>query len=181
MRGALGRTLVLTLGFAPGCASSPPPSPEAPAEKPAGTLSPAPVIRESTAEHRPHPTNPPNAEPGARERCQADSIRAAHILVAWGGALRASTAEPVASRKKEQALVRIQEVLAKARAGADFATLVKTYSDEPGAAEREGKLGSFGRNRMVKPFEEAAFALCPGEVSGVVETPFGYHVIMRTE
>lgn len=61
--------------------------------------------------------------------------------------------------------------------GADFATLATEYSQDPGSAARGGDLGYFGRGRMVAPFEEAAFAMQPGEVSEVVESPFGFHVI----
>jgi parvulin-like peptidyl-prolyl isomerase len=122
--------------------------------------------------------DPPSPE---RKSCEADTIGAAHILVAWGGAMRASDQEPVKSRTKEQALARIREALKKARAGRDFAALVAEYSDEPQAKERGGKLGRFGRGRMVKTFEDAAFALCPGEISDVVETQFGYHLVLRTE
>lgn len=70
--------------------------------------------------------------------------------------------------------------LAKLKGGADFTDVVREYSDEPGAAERGGALGEFKRDRMVRSFSDAAFALQPDELSGVVETPFGFHVIMRT-
>ena len=76
---------------------------------------------------------------------------------------------------------KIETVLRRARAGEDFAALAKEFTEEPGGGERGGDLGWFGRGQMVKPFEEAAFALKAGEVGGVVETQFGYHVIKVEE
>ena len=73
------------------------------------------------------------------------------------------------------------EALKRAKKGEDFAKVVAAYTDEPGGAERGGDLNKFGRGRMVPAFEEAAFALKVNEVSGIVETPFGFHVIKRTE
>ena len=107
-----------------------------------------------------------------------EKIHARHILVQWKGAGvpgRLSTE----SRTKEQARARIEEVLAKARQeGADFAALAKEYSDGP-SAPSGGDLGGFTKDQMVGPFAEAAAALKPGEVSDVVETVFGFHVIQR--
>jgi NIMA-interacting peptidyl-prolyl cis-trans isomerase 1 len=84
-------------------------------------------------------------------------------------------------RTKEQALVVAKEVLKHAKAGDDFARLALDYSDEPNAGSRGGSLGRFGHGQMVHEFEDAAFALKVGEISGIVETPFGFHIIQRTE
>jgi peptidyl-prolyl cis-trans isomerase D len=100
---------------------------------------------------------------------QPEQVKAQHILVSVDAS--ATPEQDAAARAKAE------EALAKARAGADFAQLVTQYSDEPGAAERAGDLGFFGRGQMVPEFEKAAFSMQPGEVSDLVKTSFGYHVI----
>jgi parvulin-like peptidyl-prolyl isomerase len=84
-----------------------------------------------------------------------------------------------ASRSKEQASQQIQEIKGQLDGGADFAALAQQHSDCP-SGKRGGDLGSFGRGQMVPEFETAAFGLAVGGTSGVVETPFGYHIIRRT-
>jgi peptidyl-prolyl cis-trans isomerase C len=76
-------------------------------------------------------------------------------------------------------LEQAQSLLEQVRAGADFAELARQHSQCPSKANGGG-LGQFGPGRMVKPFEEAAFALSIGDVSEPVQTQFGYHLIQRT-
>jgi parvulin-like peptidyl-prolyl isomerase len=74
-----------------------------------------------------------------------------------------------------------QELVRRARAGENFDALAKEYSTDPSNKDKGGDLGWFGRGRMVKAFEDAAFALQPGQVSDVVKTQFGYHIIKMDE
>ena len=105
-------------------------------------------------------------------------VAASHILVAYAGAERADAA---ITRTKEEALARAEEIHAKAIApDADFAALAQEYSDGP-SGPNGGDLGTFGKGQMAPPFEAAAFKLKVGEISAVVETDFGYHIIKRND
>jgi len=105
-------------------------------------------------------------------------IGARHILIMYHGAAHAAA---TIGRSREEALRLANEALRRARAGDDFEGLVGEYSDEPGGPARGGDLGVFGRARMVKAFSDAAFQLEPGEISDVVETQYGFHIIQRTQ
>lgn len=129
------------------------------------------------------PAEPPKAAkadgaPAAAEADPPKKIGARHVLVQYMGSERAPAA---VVRTREQARSVAEEVLKRARAGEELTRLAVEYSDEPGAGGRGGSLGRFGRGQMVGAFEEVAFKLKVGEVSGIVETPFGFHVIQRTE
>ena len=101
-----------------------------------------------------------------------ERVQAKHILIKLEG--------DVTEEQKTQARTKIDAVRQKAVEGQDFAALAKEYSEGP-SGSRGGDLGYFSRGQMVKPFEDAAFALPVGEVSGIVETQFGYHIIMVTD
>lgn len=104
----------------------------------------------------------------------ADQVNASHILLMYQGSMRST-----ATRSKDEAKQQIESIHQELGQGGDFAALAKTHSDCP-SGQQGGDLGSFGRGQMVKEFEETAFGLDVGQTSGVVETPFGYHIISRT-
>jgi peptidyl-prolyl cis-trans isomerase C len=99
---------------------------------------------------------------------KSEQVRASHILIKID-----SKAEPSVKDEKKAKLQKIQKRL---KGGEDFAVLAKEFSECPSNI-KGGDLGYFGRGKMVKPFEDAAFALKTGEVSDIVETRFGYHLI----
>ena len=100
--------------------------------------------------------------------------RASHILI------NAAKDAPAADR--EQAKARAQELLAQVRKSpASFAEVAKKSSQDSGSAPAGGDLNFFGRGAMVKPFEDAVFAMKKGEISDVVESDFGYHIILLTD
>ncbi|MBM65120.1 MAG: hypothetical protein CMH55_02650 [Myxococcales bacterium] len=103
---------------------------------------------------------------------QSEEVKARHIL--------AKVSKGADLDEKKKAKAKIEAVIGKLKDGADFVELAKTESEGP-SASKGGDLGWFGRGAMVKPFEEAAFALEPGGLSGVVESSFGFHVIKVEE
>lgn len=103
---------------------------------------------------------------------QAESVRAAHILVL--------VPQGADDKTRAAAKARAEAALKAARAGQDFAQLARRYSNDA-SAQRGGDLGFIPKGQMVPAFEAAAFALEPGQVSDLVETQFGYHVIKALE
>ncbi len=98
-------------------------------------------------------------------------IRASHILI---------RPEGFDEDAKKKARAAAEDVLKQAKAGTDFAELAKKHSSD-GSAQAGGDLGFFTKGRMVPAFSDAAFALQPGQISDIVETQFGFHIIKVTE
>lgn len=124
------------------------------------------------------PTSDPGANTGANGGQPERQIAgAAHILIAYKGA---EIAPKEVTRSKEEAKKRAEEVLAKLHAeSGTFADLAKVYSDDPSKIAG-GAIGNFERNAMPAAFSDATFALEIGAMSGVVESPRGFHIIKRT-
>ena len=108
-------------------------------------------------------------------RIQLEVVKANHILISYKGAMRS-----IQSRSKKEARKLARKISQIAQKMEAFGELAKKYSDVH-SGPNGGSLGRFGRGQMVPAFDKAVFALKPGEISGVVETPFGYHVIKRLE
>jgi parvulin-like peptidyl-prolyl isomerase len=120
--------------------------------------------------------NEPDPDPAPGDT--PTKISARHVLIQYMGSDRAGKS---VLRTKDQALNLAQEVLKRARAGEDIGRLANEYSDEPNAGARGGSLGRFSRGQMVPAFDQVAFKLRVGQISDIVETPFGFHIIQRTE
>ncbi|MDC3953710.1 peptidylprolyl isomerase [Polyangium jinanense] len=101
-----------------------------------------------------------------------------HILVRYKGT---KNADASITRTREEACLRAMEARDKLREGADFDEMVKEYSEEPGAASRGGSVGEIERSMVVKNFADAAFELSVNQMSDVVETEFGFHLIVRSQ
>jgi PPIC-type PPIASE domain len=115
---------------------------------------------------------------------QADfeEVRARHILISTQPPPPdpEKKGEQPKALTKDEARKKAEEVLAKARKGEDFAALAKQYSDDPGSKDKGGEY-TFGHGQFVPEFEKAAFSMKPGEISDLVETQFGYHIIKLEE
>ncbi|UCB46451.1 MAG: peptidylprolyl isomerase [Spirochaetota bacterium] len=99
---------------------------------------------------------------------EPEQVRASHILIAVDDMTDES--------KMKDAVKLIKQIEKKLKKGEEFETLAREYSQCP-SSEKGGDLGYFGRGQMVKPFENSAFSLEPGEVSGIVQTRYGYHLV----
>ena len=103
---------------------------------------------------------------------QPEQVKASHILI------KLETQADESQQK--QAKKKIEEIQQKLKNGQEFSELAKNFSEGPSSV-KGGDLDYFSRGKMVKPFEEAAFALKPGEISDIVQTQFGYHLILVTD
>jgi len=110
-----------------------------------------------------------NREKYAKEK----EVKASHILF--------KVDQDANQEQIDEAQKKALKVLEEAKAGADFAELAKKHSEDPGSKTKGGDLGFFTKDRMVKPFSDAAFAVKPGEMSEPVRTTFGWHIIKVDE
>jgi parvulin-like peptidyl-prolyl isomerase len=105
-------------------------------------------------------------------------ITVKHILIKYAGEGRA---DPSITRSRESACLRAMEARDKLRGGADFDKIVKEYSEDQGTSGRGGTVAGVERRMLVPSFADAAFVLDISQLSDVVETQYGFHVILRTE
>jgi hypothetical protein len=113
------------------------------------------------------------------QTANADKISVLHLVVTYADSVMGKSLH--ITRTREQAMQRASEALARARKGDDFSKLVTEYSEEPQTEQTHGELKNFTRKDAIPSFADAAFKLKVGELSPVVDTPFGYMVILRTK
>lgn len=114
--------------------------------------------------------NPANFE-------QPETVRVSHLLLAT---IDLNSRQPLPQVQREAKRKIVEEALKRAKAGEVFGKLVKEYSEDPGTRERGGEM-TFARGQMPAEFEAVAFTLGDGQISGVVTTPFGYHILKPIE
>lgn len=112
-----------------------------------------------------------------KDEFYVDEVKASHILISTTD----ESGKELSKKELEKAKQKAEEILAKIKDGEDFAKLAKEYSEDPGSAANGGDLGYFGKGQMVQEFEDAAFSLNKDEVSDIVESQFGYHIIKVTD
>jgi len=162
--------LPLVLVLCSGCADLTAPSPSSSKDRPATAATAVEPAAPPAPAPAPRPDQPGAARPGT------EKVRASHVLVAYQGARRSS-----ATRSKDEAKKLADSLIGRLQGGAKFEDVATQHSDDPSAKARGGDLGSFDRFTMTKAFADAAFGLKIGQLSGVVETEFGFHIIKRTE
>ena len=119
------------------------------------------------------------APPPKKHEPAGEWITCQHILIAYKGA---KAAPFNVTRTKEEARKRAEEALAKTKdPKLELEDVVEIYSDDVGSKERRGSLGKITKDKVVKEFADAAWALDVNEVSGIVESPFGFHIIKRNQ
>jgi peptidyl-prolyl cis-trans isomerase C len=104
---------------------------------------------------------------------QPERVRASHILI--------TVPKGADAAAKDAARTKATGILKDVKAGKDFAALAKEHSQDPGSAQNGGDLGFFQQGQMVGPFNDVAFKLAPGQISDLVETEFGFHIIKVAE
>lgn len=155
--------LVLS-GAAPGCAGTNAPSDGKPAASADATSPGAACLANASRERTP------------KSEKDLPSLTLKQILVHH---TESKNPKEGVTRSHEEACLRAAEARDKVIAGGDFDALISEYSDEAGAASRGGMVGNVKREELVKPVADAAFALEVNEMSDLVETPFGFHLLLR--
>lgn len=158
-------SLAIAAALLAGC-GSPPPAKTSADEVPIKTTSAGEACVASAATKREKRANEP------------ETITAKHVLVRWSGA---KNADASVKRTREEACLRAAEARDKVRGGAEWDDVVKEYSEEAGASTRGGTLGSITRKDVLAPFGDAAFELDVNQMSDVVETDRGFHIILRSQ